>query len=94
MLSETEVTIAGFKFEKIDGKRIIQSVFLLDTERGNCIEIPVLNDENIDKVKLTKELLEYYRKEVVAIIDVRNSINKSNKNYVDLGFVGIKSNHI
>lgn len=92
MIGETEVTIDGFKFEKIDGKRIIQSVFLLDIEGGNCMEVPVADDPDIDKEKLAKKLLEYYRKEVVAYIDIKNDINSPNSNYGVLRFVGIKNN--
>lgn len=92
VLFETEIIIAGFKFEKIDGRRTIKSVFMLDVKDGDCMEVPVLNDADIDKEKLAKELLEYYRKEVVAIIDIKNDIYRPNSNYVDLGFVGIKNN--
>jgi len=90
MLFETEIIINGFYFEKIEGIKTLKSVFILDTENNKCIEIPVLNDANINKEKLAKELLEYYRKEVAVIIDIRNGINRPNSNYVDLGFVGIR----
>ncbi|MBE3092041.1 MAG: hypothetical protein IMZ60_01965 [Actinobacteria bacterium] len=91
MIGETEkIIIGGFKFEKVDGIRTIQSVFIQDAKDGDCIEVPVLNDAGINKEKLAKELLEYYRKEVVVIVDIKNNINRPNSNYVDLGFVGIK----
>ena len=92
MIGETEVTIAGFKFEKIDGKRIIQSVFLLDIEKGNCMEVPVADDPDIDKEVLAKELPNYFRKDVVAFIDIENGTNRPNSNYVNVRFIGIKNN--
>ena len=90
MLFETEIIINGLNFEKVEGIKTLKSVFILDTENNTCIEMPVLNDENIDKEKLVKELLEHYRKEVVVIIDIKNDSNRLNSKYVDLGFVGIK----
>ena len=93
MIFETgKVVIAGFTFEKIDEIRTIRSVFIIDANDGNCIEVPIVNDDGISKEKLEKELMEYYRKEVVAIIDIKNDINRPNSRYVDLGFVGVKSN--
>ncbi len=92
MIGETEVTIAGFKFEKIDGKRTIQSVFLLDIERGNCMEVNVSSDADIDKEKLAKELLDYYRKDAVVFIDIENDLNRTKRNSVNVRFVGIKDN--
>lgn len=92
MIFETEIIIGGFKFEKVDGIRTIQSVFILDIQDSSCMEVPILNDAEIDKEKLAKELLEYYRKEVVAIIDIQNIADKPYSNYVDLRFVGIKNN--
>jgi len=95
MLGETgKIIIAGFTFEKVDGKRTIKSVFILDAKDGDCIEMPILDDKSIDKEILEKELIEYYRKEVIVIIDMKNVINRNNSNYVNLGFVGIKSNFI
>jgi hypothetical protein len=91
MIGEIKVTIAGFKFEKIDGKRIIQSVFLLDIEEGNCIEVPVSSDANIDKEKLAKELMDYFRKDVVVVIDVDNDPDRPDTNFVIIRFVGIKN---
>jgi len=90
MIGKTNVTIAGFKFEKVDGRRTIQSVFILDSKEGSCMEVPVLDDINIDKEKLAKELLEYYRKDVVAIIDIENDFNRPYSNYVNVKFLGIK----
>ncbi len=92
MIFETEVIIGGFKFEKIEGKRIMQSVFLLDIENYSCMEVPVASDTDISKEKLAKELLDYYRKEVVAFIDIKNDFNRPNSNYVDVRFIGIKNN--
>ena len=93
MIGETgKIIIAGFTSEMVDGMRTIKSVFILDAKDGDCIEVPISEDNEIDKEKLTKKLLEYYRKEVVAIIDLRNDINRSHSKYVDLGFVGIKNN--
>jgi len=91
MLFETEIIINGLNFEKVEGIRTLKSVFILDTENNTCVEIPVLNDANIDKEKLAKELLEHYRKKVMAIIDIKNSVIRPNSNFVDLGFVGIKN---
>mgnify|MGYP001140783073 CR=1 FL=1 len=91
MLFETEIIINGFYFEKVDGIRALKSVFILDTDNNTCIEVPVLNDENINREKLAKELQENYRKKVMAIIDIKNDIKRPNSNYVDLGFVGIKN---
>lgn len=88
MICEGNVTISGFKFEKIEGKRILQSVFLLDIENSECMEVTVADD--IDKEKLVKELLECYRKEVVVSVDVENDHNRPNTNYVNVRFVGIK----
>lgn len=92
MLCEGEVIINGLSFEKVEGIRTLKSVFILDTDNKKCIELPVLNDENIDRWKLAKELLEHYRKKVIAIIDIRNDIHRPNSNYVDLGFVGVRKN--
>lgn len=92
MIGETEVTIAGFKFEIVDGRRTVQSIFILDAKDGSSMEVFILNDADIDKEKLGKELIEYYRKEVVMVIDIKNDINKSNSNYVDVRFIGIKNN--
>ncbi len=92
MISEAEVTIGGFKFVKVDGKRTLQSVFILDAKEGSCTEVPIVYDINIDKEKLAEELLDYYRKEVVAFIDIQNDPDRPNSSYVNLGFVGIKNN--
>ena len=93
MLGETgKIIISGLTFEKVDGRRTIQSVFIQDAKDGDCIEVPISEDHEIDKEKLTKKLLEYYRKEVVAIIDLRNDMNRPNSNFIDLGFMGIKEN--
>ena len=94
MIGETEVTIAGFKFEKIDGKRILQSVFLLDIENCDCVEVSVASDVDIDKEKLAKELLNYFRKDVVVFIDIKNDHNRPNSNYVNVRFIGIKNNFL
>jgi len=92
MIFETEIIIGGFKFEKVDGRRTIQSVFILDVKEGSCMEVPVVNDTDIDRKKLAKELLDYYRKEVVAFIDVQNDCSRPGSNYVKVKFVGIKNN--
>jgi len=91
MIGETNVTIAGFKFEKIDGKRIMQSVFILDIENNSCMKVPVASDIGIDKEKLSKELVDYYRKEVTVFVDIKNRRDKPYSNYVDVKFVGIKN---
>jgi len=91
MIGESNVTIGGFKSEKIDGEKILQSVFLLDIENCNCIEVPVTSDTDIDKEKLAKELLDNYRKEVVVFIDIENDFNRPNGNYVNVKFIGIKN---
>ena len=57
MICEGTVTIGGFISEKIDGKKILQSVFILDIEKSECMEVPIADDGNIDKEKLAKELL-------------------------------------
>jgi len=90
MIGKTNVIIDGFKFEKIDGKRTIQSVFLLDIERGNCVEVPVSSDTDLDKEKLAKKLLDYFRKDAVVFIDIQNIPDKTYNNSVDVRFVGIK----
>jgi len=93
MLGETgKIIISGLTFEKIDGKRIIQSVFLLDIEDGSCIEVPVASDVDTDKKKLAKELLNYFRKDAVVLIDIQNDLSRLNSNYVNLRFMGIKNN--
>jgi len=91
MIFETEkIIIGGLTFEKVNEIRTLKSVFVLVAKDGSCMEVPVLDDENIDKEKLAKELLNYYRKEVVALIDMQNDINRPNSNYVKLWFVGVK----
>ncbi len=90
MISEGKVTIGGFKFEKVDGRKTLHSVFIQDAKEGSCAEVPIVDDINIDKEKLAEELLDYYRKEVVVFIDIQNDPDKPNSNYVDLGFVGIQ----
>jgi hypothetical protein len=91
MIVEAEVTIAGFKFEKIDGEKTLQSVFILDIENSSCIEAPIKNDFNIDKEKLSKELIGYYREDAVVVIDVDNDPDRPDTNYVIVRFVGIKN---
>ena len=88
MICEGSVTIGGFTSEKIDGKKILQSVFILDIEKSNYMEVTVA--DNIDKEKLSKELLNYYRKEVIAYINITNCKDKPDSNYVVIRFVGIK----
>ena len=90
MICEGKVNIAGFYFEKIDGKRILHSVFILDIEKSECMEVPVVDDD-IDKEQLVKELRDNYRKEVVVFIDIENRPDKPHSNYVDVRFVGIKN---
>lgn len=94
MIGEGKVNIGGFKFEKVDGRRNIQSVFIQDVKEGSCAEVPIVDDINIDKEKLAEELLDYYRKEVVVCIDIKNDPDRPNSNYVDLGFVGINKNNL
>ena len=89
MICEGKVIIGGFKSEKIDSKKILQSVFILDIEKSECMEVTVADD--IDKEKLAKELLECYRKEVVVSIDIENDPNRTNTNYVIVRFVGVKN---
>ncbi|MCL5772383.1 MAG: hypothetical protein M1479_08945 [Actinobacteria bacterium] len=91
MIGETDIIIDGFNCEMVDGKRIAQSVFLLDTEKSNCMEVPVLDDNDIDKEKLVKELQENYRKEVVVFIEIKNDYKRPNTNYVIVKFIGIKN---
>ena len=55
------------------------------------MEVPVASDNDINKEKLAKELLNYYRKDVAALIDIENDSNKLYSNYVDIRFVGIKN---
>jgi hypothetical protein len=89
MICEGKVNIDGLNFEKIDGKKILKSIFILDIENNKCIEVPILDD--IDKEKLAKELLDCYRKEVVACIDIKNDHNRPNTNYVIVKFIEIKN---
>jgi len=89
MLYEAEIIIGGFSFEKVKGVRTLKSVFVLSIDNKTSIEVPVLDDESIDKGKLAKELIEYYRKKVKAIIDIKNAGIMKNRNFVDLGFVGV-----
>lgn len=92
MIGEAEkITIAGLTFEKAYGARIIKSVIILNAKDGDCIEVPISKDFEIDKEKLTEEILEYYRKEVIAIIDIKFDVQRSNSRKIDLGFVGIKN---
>ena len=90
MIGEAKVTIVGFKFKKVGGTRTLKSVFIQDDKKGDCMEVSIKNEANIDKEKLANELLEYFRDEVVVFIDIQNDPDKSNSNYVDLRFVGIK----
>ena len=90
MICEGKVTIGGFTSEKIDGKKILQSVFIMDIEKSECMEVTVADD--IDKEKLAKELLDYYRKDAVVFIDVQNDLSRPNSNYVNVRFIGIKNN--
>ncbi len=90
MICEAGVTIGGFKFKKVDGIRVIQSVFIQDAKKGSCEEIPVSDNNDIDKEKLAKELHKYFRKDVVIIIDIENIPDRLNSNYVDVRFVGVK----
>lgn len=92
MTGETKVIISGFKFEKIEGKRILHSVYLLDTLNGDCIPVPISNYFNVDKEELAKELVNLFRSEIVAMIDVQNDPKRPNSNYVNVSFVGIKNN--
>jgi len=92
MIDETgKIIIAGFTSEIINGKRTIKSVFILDAKDGDYIEAPISKDFEIDKEKLIKEIIELYRREVIAIIDLKFDVKRSNSRYIDLGFVGIKS---
>ena len=90
MICKGNVTIGGFKFEKIDGKKTLQSVFILDIEKSECMEVPIADDNDIDKEKLEKELLDNYRKEVVAFIDIENDFKRPKSNYVNVRFIGLK----
>jgi hypothetical protein len=83
--------IAGFKFEKIDDKRIIQSVYLSDTLNGDCIAFSVSNDINVDKENLAKELVKYFRKDVNVILDMQNDLNNFLSGKIYIYFVGIKN---
>ena len=91
MIGETNVIIDGFNSENVNGKRIAQSVFLLDIEKSNCMGAPVLDDNDIDKEKLVKELQDNYRKEVPVFIDIKSDYKRPNTNYVIVRFVGIKN---
>jgi hypothetical protein len=83
--------IAGFKFEKIDEKRIIQSVYLLDIESGDCLPVSISNDINVDKEKLAKELVKYFRKDVNVLLDIQNDLNNFLSGKIYIYFVGIKN---
>ena len=89
---DNKFIIAGFKFEKIDEKRIIKSVYLLDIESVDCMEFHISNDIDVDKEKLTKELVNYFRKEVFVILDMQNDLNSFLSGKVYIYFVGIKDN--
>ena len=91
MIGEAKVNIAGFSFEKIDGKRIIKSIYLSDIENGSYTEIYVPSDTNTDKEKLAKELLNYFREDAVVLLDIQNDLSRPNSNYVNVRFVGIKN---
>ena len=89
--AETKVTLAGIKYERIDGKRVLQSVFLLDVKEGVCHEYLIADDIEIDKEKLAIELIENYRKEITVIIDIKNDYRRPNGNFFITKFVGIKN---
>jgi hypothetical protein len=91
MIFEAKVTIAGFKFEKIDNIRIIQSVYLADIENGDYLPVPVSNNIDVDKKKLAKELVNCFRKDVFVILDMQNDLNNFLSGKVYIYFVGIKN---
>ena len=92
MISEVgKIIIAGFTSEIIDGVKTIKSVFLLNPKNGRCGEVPISKDYEIDQEKLAKEIFKYYRKEVIAIIDLEFKDYRPDVNFVDLRFVVVKN---
>jgi len=87
----TEAILAGIKYEIIDGKRVLYSVFLTDVENGTCVEHLIAEDRGIDKEKLAIELIENYRKEITGIIDVKDDYRRPEGYYYITKFVGIKN---
>lgn len=91
MIIEVKVIIDGFKFDKIDNKRVIQSVYLLDIEKSDCLEFYVSNDIDIDKEELAKKLAKYFRKDVDVLLDMQNDFKNMFSDRVYITFVGIKN---
>lgn len=94
MIIEAKVIIYGFKFDKIDNRRIIKSVYLLDIEKSDCLEFYVSEDIDIDKEKLAKELVKYFRKDVDVLLDMQNDFKNPFSDRVYITFVGIKDENI
>jgi hypothetical protein len=91
MICEGKVNIGGFNSERIDGKKIIKSVYLSDIENGNHVEAFVPDDLDLDNEKLAKDLMDYYRMDAVVFVDIQNDPRRPNTNYVNVSFVGIKN---
>jgi hypothetical protein len=91
MIIESKVTIAGFKFGNIEGKRILQFIYMLDTSNGKCIPVTISDENNIDKGKLVKELVKLFRKKVNAIFDIQDDLNSKLPGNVIVNFVGFKN---
>ena len=64
MIGEMEFIISGINFKKIDGKRILHSIFVLDIENSESGQMLISDDYDIDKGRLSKELLGCYRKTI------------------------------
>ena len=82
------VIVAGFRFENIEGKKELASVFLLEKEKS-CREYLIA--DGVDKDKTFKELIQNYRKEIKPIIDLKEDYRRPDSNYVIVKFVGIKN---
>ena len=91
MIFGGKVGIAGFKFERIDGKRILQTVYLLNTSNGSCMPASISDDFNINKEELAKELANLFCTEVDVVLDIQNDYESKYAGSVIVNFVRVKS---
>ena len=54
------------------------------------MEVPVSGDADIDKEKLTIELLNNFRKDAVVFIDIKNDPKGQYSTSADVRFIGVK----
>lgn len=86
MIFEANIILAGFTSKKVEDRRIISSVFLLDIVKNKQLVIPVSDNFSKDSI----ELSQYYRKNIDALIDIQSDYKKKKRSYVNVRFIGIK----